>query len=78
MMTVKYKAFHAEETEVCPNCGSDCWRESCNVGVGMIYGPWGCECGWSEDPGYNQLTGPKRSELGGVIDQYGGLTPTFN
>ncbi len=35
--------------EACPKCGADCWRESADVGVGIIYGPWGCpECCWSE------------------------------
>lgn len=60
---------------ICPNCGYECSREDCNVGVGILYGPWGCSCGWSEDIRYNQLTGPKVTDLGGVIDQWGMLTP---
>jgi hypothetical protein len=65
----------SDDSEICPSCGAACWRESCDVGVGVIFGPWGCECGWSEDPRYNQLTGSKRAEGGGVLDQFGGLTP---
>ena len=42
----------------CPNCGDQCMRESVDVGVGIMYGPWGCMCGWSEDPRYNSLDGP--------------------
>jgi hypothetical protein len=59
----------------CENCGEEAWREDCDVGVGIIYGPWGCPCGWSEDPRYNVLDGPKVTELGGTIDQWGGITP---
>lgn len=33
----------------CPKCGDDCWRDSADVGVGIIYGPYNCTyCGWSE------------------------------
>lgn len=59
----------------CPACGEDCYRESADVGVGVIFGPWGCPCGWSEDERYNLLTSPKFTELGGKIDQYGGIIP---
>lgn len=44
--------------KTCPVCGADAWRESADVGVGIIYGPFGCsECGWSEDEEYDQITG---------------------
>lgn len=59
----------------CPACGGGCCRESADVGIGIIYGPWGCPCGWSEDERYNLLAGPKLTERGGMIDQYGGITP---
>lgn len=26
----------------CPHCGAACDRESVDVGVGVIRGPWGC------------------------------------
>jgi hypothetical protein len=26
----------------CPACGDGTWRESVDVGVGIIYGPFGC------------------------------------
>lgn len=33
----------------CPQCGQECDRDSVDVGVGVIHGPWGCYgCGWSE------------------------------
>jgi hypothetical protein len=63
------------EKHDCPNCGHDCYRDEANVGVGTIYGPWGCPCGWSEDERYNTLEGPKFTENGYKLDQYGGATP---
>ena len=59
---------------ICENCGEEAWRESCDVGVGVIYGPYGCPCGWSEDDRYNLLDGQKTTEKGGFLDQWGGLT----
>lgn len=58
----------------CPNCGNMCDRDEADVGVGIIYGPWGCGCGWSESEEYNLLTGPKERD-GHVLDQWGGATP---
>ena len=58
----------------CPKCKSQCERDEADVGVGIIYGPWGCgECGWSEDEKYDQtlIEQPKS----GHIDQWGGFTP---
>jgi hypothetical protein len=63
--------------EACPKCGADCWRESADVGVGIIYGPWGCpECCWSESPEYDLSEGQSAVRPAGVIDQWGGLTPS--
>ena len=62
----------------CPNCKEDCGRDEVDVGVGVIYGPWGCGCcGWSEDPRYNLL---KKSPYtrDGILDPRGGLTPPAN
>jgi len=37
------------EEKTCPNCGGGCCRDEVDVGVGIIYGPWGCwSCRWSE------------------------------
>ena len=33
---------------ICPECEAPCWREEVDVGVGLIYGDWMCECGWEE------------------------------
>ena len=61
----------------CPNCKDcDIWRESVDVGVGIIYGPYGCEnCGWSESGEYNLATGTKTSADGSPVDQFGGVYP---
>lgn len=59
----------------CPNCGRDCWRDSADVGVGIIYGPYGCPCGWSESAEYDVSEGPKLAEHGYELDQWGGATP---
>lgn len=42
----------------CPKCGEECWRDDVDVGVGIIYGPYGCPgCGWSEDREYDHSNG---------------------
>ena len=61
----------------CPNCGESCDRDSVDVGVGVIHGPFGCaNCGWSEDSKYDlsQDRDPV-DEKGGAIDQWGGYHP---
>lgn len=60
----------------CEKCQSECHRDSVDVGVGVIHGPYGCpECGWSQDPEYDVSDGPKLHESGWAKDQYGGLNP---
>jgi hypothetical protein len=59
---------------ICPRCGAACWRDEVDVGVGVMYGPWGCPCGWSENVRYDVTAGPK-VEGGYRVDQRGGLTP---
>lgn len=66
------------DTKQCPNCGNpECHRDDVDVGVGIIYGPWGCpQCGWSEHPDYDRSKGQDpMDEKGGVKDQYGGYHP---
>lgn len=68
-----------EVKAVCPNCGAEgtLCRDSADVGVGIIYGPWGCSgCAWSESEEYD-LSGDRDplDEKGGAIDQYGGYHP---
>jgi hypothetical protein len=62
----------------CPNCTRECWRDSADVGIGVMYGPWGCPCGWSESDEYDQLNETNRAltPTGYRKDQWGGLTPT--
>ena len=56
----------------CPHCATACDRESADVGVGVIYGPWGCSnCGWSENPEYDSRAGVRRDGDDRVFDQYG-------
>lgn len=66
-----------KETMNCPKCETECWREEADVGVGIIYGPWGCpDCGWSESEEYDLTTrSPGPDAKGGYIDQYGGYWP---
>jgi hypothetical protein len=61
----------------CPKCGGQCYRDSVDVGVGVIHGPWGCEeCAWSEDEEYDLSEGKDPvDDKGGAIDQYGGYHP---
>lgn len=55
------------ETMQCEQCGEDCCREEVDIGVGTIYGPWGCpSCGWSEWDIYTKYKG---------FDQYGNYHP---
>lgn len=57
----------------CPHCGDECARDDVDVGIGIMYGPWGCpNCGWSEDEKYDSREGIRRDGDGRVLDQYGG------
>jgi len=62
---------------ICPKCNCECDRDSVDVGVGVIHGPWGCaNCYWSEDSRYDRSEGtsPAQLEAGPTryVDQYGG------
>lgn len=61
----------------CPKCGAECDRDSVDVGVGVMHGPYGCPgCGWSESEEYDLSLGQDPvDERGGAIDQYGGYHP---
>jgi len=63
----------------CPKCKSiEVWRDSVDVGVGIMHGPYGCaDCGWSEDEKYDRSEELKYSETGCLTDQWGGLHPTI-
>lgn len=64
----------------CPNCDqTDLRRDSVDNGIAVQYGPYGCECGWSEWPEYDRTSGTceaQRDHPGGVVDQWGGVTPS--
>ncbi len=61
----------------CPKCGEDCYRDYADVGVGVIYGPWGCgRCGWSSAPEYDRSEGISSAQVENpdwYIDQFGGM-----
>ena len=64
----------------CPKCNDTCKQESVDIGVGVIYGPWGCpSCAWCQDSTYDlsEDQSPIRSD-GVVFDQYGCLYPRDN
>jgi len=52
------------QTDKCPHCGDEgIYREEADVGVGVIYGPYGCNaCGWSEWTEYDSRNGPCEAE----------------
>lgn len=66
------------EYKICPNCGDDCNRDSAHNGLAMLYGPWGCSCGWSEDDYYNHVGKPAPVINGYKVDSMGGATPINN
>lgn len=47
----------------CPKCGNECNRDEVDVGVGIMYGPYGCCCGWSEWPEYDSSDGISLKQL---------------
>jgi len=79
-MVITMAAYHSRgESMKCDKCNAECHRDDVDIGVGVIYGPYGCpECGWSQDPEYDCSEG--RSiihESGWTKNQYGGLNPPF-
>lgn len=61
---------------ICPRCSEECDRYDVDVGVGVIYGPWGCACGWSEAPEYDRSSGSSEAERanpGFHVDSMGGM-----
>lgn len=64
---------------LCPKCQEVVWRDSVDVGVGVIHGPYGCSaCGWSEDRYYDKSSGESeaaKEHPDDLVDQWGGLRP---
>lgn len=57
----------------CPKCSTQCDHDEIDVGIGTIFGPWGCSgCYWSEDERYDLSEGQSNQRNGGTIDQKGG------
>lgn len=71
------EGYYAElkRTMDCPRCGCPASRDEVDVGVGIIFGPFGCYCGWSESEEYDVTDGPKLTADGYELDQWGGATP---
>lgn len=66
------------ECELCPKCGREAHRDEVDVGIGILYGPYGCYCGWSEDERYDRSEGSSPAQLehpDHYVDSCGGLTP---
>jgi hypothetical protein len=65
--------------KACEKCGEECYRDEVDVGVGVIYGPWGCPCcGWSEDSRYDRSDGPSEAQEehpDHYVDSQGGMIP---
>lgn len=78
VMTKQHETMITEG--VCPRCGStEIYRDDVNIGVGIIYGPYGCpECGWSESEEYDLEFDGGLQEDGSYLDPYGGLWPATN
>jgi hypothetical protein len=61
----------------CPKCCHECERDSVDIGVGIIYGPWGCGgCGWSEDPRFDSSEGVSSAQVERpewLVDSRGGM-----
>jgi len=63
-------------TGQCPHCGEQAQQDSVDVGVGVIFGPWGCSaCGWSESEDYDGEFGGGVQVDGGYLDPMGNLYP---
>ncbi len=66
------------DEKTCEKCGEECCRDEVDVGVGVIYGPYGCPyCGWSEYSHYDRSNGPSQAQLehpDHYVDARGGLT----
>lgn len=63
----------------CPKCAEPCYRDSVDVldgPNGTIYGPWGCSCGWSEDPYYDASGGPSPAQTEAPPGRYVDSTGT--
>lgn len=64
------------ETKKCPKCGCDAARDEVDVEVGIIYGPWGCFCGWCENAYYDSTQGESQAQRDHpdfIIDTLGGM-----
>lgn len=60
----------------CPKCNDECYRDEVDVGVGVVYGPYGCICGWSESPEYDASEGPSEAQQthpDHIVDSCGGM-----
>lgn len=67
----------SDNEKLCPKCDTECFRDDVDVGVGIIYGPWGCPgCGWSEDSEYDRSAGcspAQQAHPDEYVDQYGSM-----
>lgn len=81
MDTLHHLAHETMHNEgVCPRCGEreSVWRDSVHNGVGVMYGPYGCPCGWSEWQEYDLQFGAGVQSDGSYTDQQGVKYPAGN
>ncbi|BDR74285.1 hypothetical protein K144316041_p21240 (plasmid) [Clostridium tetani] len=48
--------------DICSKCGEKVYSEGVNNGVGYVYPPFHCGCGWSESCGYAEEENCKRCD----------------
>lgn len=48
--------------DTCPKCGSKVYSEGINNGIGCVYPPFYCSCGWSEMCSFEDKEGCKKCD----------------
>lgn len=48
--------------DICPKCGEKVYSEGINNGIGYVYPPFHCECGWSEMCSFQDKEGCKKCD----------------
>lgn len=48
--------------DICPECGTKVYSEGVHNGVGYVYPPFHCDCGWSEMCAYQDIENCKKCD----------------
>lgn len=54
--------YDAVIEDTCPKCGNTMYSEGVNNGIGYVYPPFHCECGWSEMCPYEDINSCKKCD----------------